>query len=459
MVNEFICTHLKDKRLYDPDFWIDRLDNPDEILMDEYEIKLFNHLLYKKMVESHLENYYYDFSNTKNEITANNFINEIEKVMPLDDLEKLIEEKLFFKDGEKIRPLNKDKLREFLSKFRDFKKGISEDIPISFGLVTDRSGLKSVPFRYPLGITPNYPFHDITRLTTLSPGEPILIYRRSFEVNWYFVQSSFYSGWINRKNLIEVSKKEFFYYNKSARTLILMESKVCTEELPTIGKFHFQMGDKLVLANEDETNRFYFEMNTLFPEGCYPIKIPLKNRLDNETYGIFPISSAKEVKTSFLDFNQRNLIKQAFKMVGERYGWGGSDYNKDCSRFIMDIFKCFGIYLPRDTKYQEIMTPAERTSFPQQTEERKIILDGLKTGDILFMKGHVMMYLGKFGNEYYVIHQGAGFKQKKSNGDFESFDIHGTFIMPLSAYTLGTRTTYLDSLSSAVKITQGLNKI
>jgi hypothetical protein len=69
------------------------------------------------------------------------------------------------------------------------------------------------------------------------------------------------------------------------------------------------------------------------------------------------------------------------------------------------------------------------------------------------------MYLGKFRNEYYVIHQGTSFKQKKSNEDFESFDIHGTFIMPLSTYTLNTSTTYLDSLSSAVKITQGLNKI
>jgi hypothetical protein len=378
--------------------------------------------------------------------------------MPMENLEKIIEENLYFKDGEKIRPLKKDKLKEFLSNFRDFKKGISGNIPISFGLITDRSRLKSLPFKSPLGITPNYPFHDITRLTTLSPGEPILIYRKSFKLNWYFVQSSFYSGWINTKNLIEVSKKEFFDFNKSPRTLMVMESKVCTEELPTVGKFHFQMGDKLVLANEDETNRFYLKMNTLFPEGCYPIKIPLKRRLADERYGIFPISSEKEVKTSFLDFTQRNLIKQAFKMVGERYGWGGSDYNRDCSRFIMDIFKCFGIYLPRDTKYQENMNPAERIFFHQQTGDRKIILDGLKTGGLLFMKGHVMMYLGKFGNEYYVIHQGAGFKKKKTNGDFESFDIHGTFIMPLSAYTLNTSTTYLDSLSSAIKITQGLKR-
>jgi hypothetical protein len=116
MVNEFICTHLKDKRLYDPNFWIDRLDNADKILMNEYEIKSFNHLLYKKMAESHLENYYYDFSNAKNEIAANDFINETEKVMPMENLEKIIEENLYFKDGEKIRPLKKDKLKEFLSK-------------------------------------------------------------------------------------------------------------------------------------------------------------------------------------------------------------------------------------------------------------------------------------------------------------------------------------------------------
>ena len=60
----------------------------------------------------------------------------------------------------------------------------------------------------------------------------------------------------------------------------------------------------------------------------------------------------------------------------------------------MDIFKTFGLYL-RESKYQRTMVFPSSFSFSSYISERKTILDKLLAVDLLFMKGHVIMYLGK----------------------------------------------------------------
>ncbi len=82
----------------------------------------------------------------------------------------------------------------------------------------------------------------------------------------------------------------------------------------------------------------------------------------------------------------------------------------------MDIFKTFGLYLPRDSKYQRTMVFPSNFSFSFYISERKTILDKLLAVDLLFMKGHVIMYLGKLKDKYYVIHQESDFRRKDENG-------------------------------------------
>ena len=38
------------------------------------------------------------------------------------------------------------------------------------------------------------------------------------------------------------------------------------------------------------------------------------------------------------------------------------------------------------------------------TTQRKEVLDGLKGGELLYTSGHVMLYLGCVGEEYYILH-------------------------------------------------------
>jgi len=76
-----------------------------------------------------------------------------------------------------------------------------------------------------------------------------------------------------------------------------------------------------------------------------------------------------------------NIIDLALDFLGVPYLWGGtSSYGFDCSGFVNRIYDLIGKWLPRDAGDQEEYL--ESVEFPEP-------------GDLLFMKGHVMMYLGE----------------------------------------------------------------
>ena len=55
-----------------------------------------------------------------------------------------------------------------------------------------------------------------------------------------------------------------------------------------------------------------------------------------------------------LPLTRANIIRQAFKFLGERYGWG-HDYNaRDCSGFVSEVYRSMGVQMPRNTSDQGV---------------------------------------------------------------------------------------------------------
>ena len=127
----------------------------------------------------------------------------------------------------------------------------------------------------------------------------------------------------------------------------------------------------------------------------------------------------------FLPYTAENILKLAFSMLGEVYGWGGSLDSRDCSMMVHDIFACFGICLPKDTTGPQSLTGMDifmdLTSYSK--EEKEQILTRLRPGAVLGFPGHVMIYLGKTGQDYYVISQTGHFYQKTDTG-FEKVTVN-----------------------------------
>ena len=160
------------------------------------------------------------------------------------------------------------------------------------------------------------------------------------------------------------------------------------------------MGTTLRKVSEAEydpsvTNRAIFHNVAVWlpvrdKDGCYTSTIALIPRRKGISEGYLPLTTA-------------NILKVAFTALGDAYGWGGMLAEPDCSLYIRNIYKCFGLEIPRNTTWQSAM-PAMKKDFTGLVEkDRQAMLDALPAGSILFFKGHEMLYLGEADGLHYVI--------------------------------------------------------
>src|SRR5690606_4113209 len=92
-----------------------------------------------------------------------------------------------------------------------------------------------------------------------------------------------------------------------------------------------------------------------------------------------------------------NLIRQAFKFLGERYGWGHRYNGRDCSGFVSEVMRSFGLVLPRNTGAQARSPALEGLAVEPGSphEERLRLLGSSQVGDLVYLPGHVMMVIGR----------------------------------------------------------------
>ena len=139
----------------------------------------------------------------------------------------------------------------------------------------------------------------------------------------------------------------------------------------------------------------------------YVVKLPARDKSGKFYQKNALISANRDVRVGYLPYTWTNVLTQAFKSLGDRYGWGGMMHAQDCSAFAREVYRCFGFELARDASRQAMM-PADVTQLSGMTaEEKKAVLDSLPAGAILILPGHEMIYLGEENGQYYVINDSS----------------------------------------------------
>ena len=408
--------HIQEKML-NYKFWTEGLDNSEEIIMTKNQIKDFNN----KNIEycSTL----IDLKSYKEEISSEELLKLIKSISTLDN-------KVFYgTDGKTFLQGSISNLEEKLNLGK-----IQEKNQVRYGLSIRRSSIRTFPTHEPAYKKPGDIQFDRFMETAIYPCEPVLVLWESKDEKWFFVQMYNYLGWVPKSDIAIGDKKDIIDYVDRDTFVVVTGHQIYLnvkgEEITC------DMGVVLPLTTDSNHQN----------SDKYTIEFPIK---ENGTLGFTKVDVFKnqEVTLGYLPYTRENIIKQAFKFLGEQYGWGGMNNARDCSAFIMDIYRTFGINLPRNTGDQGQRSYGETYDLSKYNniEGKKEALTRLDTPIPLYMSGHTMLYIGEYQGRHYIIHNFAGFYDIKSDGTKEYIDIMGVALTTLDI-NLSNGKTFLEAI-------------
>ena len=258
-----------------------------------------------------------------------------------------------------------------------------EELPaaseVRYALTLDRTNLKLLPEEEGWFESKDDTHYDQLQGTALDPCEPLAVLIDSKDKNFVFVESRAYAGWVKTSELAFIDKATWLKYVAPKNYLTVIASRKTVPH----GKAFYQMGGKVLLR-----------ANELQKDGSWAIYMPALDANGTIIEQGLNIPNDNGVVKGALACSENNLIRQAFRFLGEGYGWGGLEKNVDCSSFVQDVYRSVGIELPRDANRQEkVMTNS--ISLKNMTRAQRLeIIKKSKPGALLFSKNHVMMYLG-----------------------------------------------------------------
>ena len=261
---------------------------------------------------------------------------------------------------------------------------------IRYALTIDRADIKLLPEADGWFESADDTHYDQLQATVIDPSEPVIVLIESKDKQFVFIESRTYAGWVKPSALAFTDRATWLKYADSQNYLTVIASR---KTIPS-GKAVYQMGGRVLLRAAE-----------LQKDGSWAINVPAVDANGTIIEQGYNIPNDKGVVKGALACSENNLIRQAFRFLGEDYGWGGLEKNVDCSSFVQDVYRSVGIELPRDTSRQEKAMARSISLKSMNREQRLDILKKSKPGSLLFAPGHVMMYLGMDANgEPLVIH-------------------------------------------------------
>lgn len=343
---------------------------------------------------------------------------------------------LFDERGQKVSAARLDEIDANVA-----LNAVSEAQPIRYGMVVQRANLRTFPSA--LRVFSSADDTDIDRFqeSALFPGAPVAIVHTSADGRWYFVVSQLYSAWIEKRFVAEGAAQAIFEYATKSPYLVVTGASVrtvFTHERPELSELQLEMGARIPLMMSWPADQL---VNGQHPYASYVVELPWRDRNGALQFGPALLPRTADVAEDYLPLNRANIVKQSFKFLGERYGWGHSYNARDCSGFVSEVYRSFGAQLPRNTRDQAMSPVFERITFDadDSNDERLRIVRDLQIGDLVYIPGHVMMVIGHENGVPYVIHDTTGISYRDTDGEVRRVTLNGVSVTPLTPLLGGDR--------------------
>jgi cell wall-associated NlpC family hydrolase len=420
-----------------PDYWVERARNTSRVVLNESAIATQNARLQS------IDPTFHDLQKIPAQLEAA----QLRKWIT--DLSIRPTSALFNERGEPIATTQLDQVEANLA-----LDTIRTSQPTRYGLVVQRANLRTFPTA--LRVFRSDDDADIDRFqeSALFPGTPVVIAHTSRDGEWYFVVSQLYAAWVEKQYVAEGTAQAVFQYTQKSPYLIVTGATartVFTRERPELSELQLEMGTRVPLIADWPKDRL---VNGQHPYTSYVVELPWRDRNGALAFSAALIPKTQDVASNYLTLNRANLLQQSFKFLGERYGWGHSYNARDCSGFVSEVYRSFGLQMPRNTRDQGTSPALERIEFDENDtyDERLTVIRTLQIGDLLYIPGHVMMVIGHENGTPYVIHDTTGISYRDGDGDGEirRVSLNGVSVTPLTPLLLTEDRSLIEQIYSIV---------
>jgi cell wall-associated NlpC family hydrolase len=419
-----------------PSFWVSRLAEPDRPILDRAAIELRNAKLL------HADPSMHDLR----ALPAN--LSRAQVAGWIEGLAQPPSRTLYDAAGQAVAPATIDAV--IANRDLDAIPGTQ---PTRFGLVVARADLRAFPTALRVFSEPGDTDIDRFQESALFPGTPVVPLHESRDGHWLFVLSPRYAAWIPKDRVaIGNAGQVFGYVDRKAYRIVTgaTVATTYTPEQPALSRLQLDMGLRLPLRPDTPGDE---DVNGQHPYTAHVIELPLRRADGTLAFAPALLPANADSSADYLPLTRANLIRQSFKFLGERYGWGHSYDARDCSGFVSEVYRSMGVQLPRNTRDQAVSPALDKRRFGEGDDHtaRLAAARTLEVGDLVYIPGHVMMVIGHVDGEPWVIHDTTGISYFDADGRLARERLNAVSVTPLLPLQSGPEHTYIDRMTSIVR--------
>ncbi|KIX14814.1 SH3 domain-containing C40 family peptidase [Dethiosulfatarculus sandiegensis] len=233
---------------------------------------------------------------------------------------------------------------------------------------------------------------DSLQQSLLHPGMPVFVHHISKDGAWLMVQTPIAWGWLPVNRVARLNRTQASRWQS--------------------GPFTAFTNDNVTL--KDKAGRFVFKagIGCLLPVADGPDRV-LAVRADSELRAVLveAVFDRDFTANHPMGLSSKNLAVIVNRLLGSPYGWGGRYGNRDCSATLQDLFRTFGLWLPRNSTDQAATGRVfSLDGMPDNKKEALLLEQGLPGLTLVHLPGHIMLFLGRDGNEPMVFHNTWGLR-------------------------------------------------
>ena len=336
-----ICSAATSMQITDsratPEYWLERVKNGNEVLLTSRQISKLNSQILAK------DKYAADLSKYPSVVSA-----------------------------DKVKSM----LKEVWSQDERFHALVKGNVNVKYAVTTQRANIRLLPQSWD-----GEDKYDDLQGTAIDPAEAVAVLLDSEDKNFVFVQSRYYMGWLDKSKIAFTDRETWSNYINPKDFLVVTANK---KNIDVDGNnILFQMGAVIPIVDADKY------------DDIWVMRLPTNVNGQLKEVKVNIAMNDNDINKGFLTCTSDNFIRQAFKFLGNVYGWGGLYDSVDGSAFIQDIYHSMGINIPRDSSRQEYCMPLFANLDDINASDYLKVTQSAPTGSIFLKNRQAMLKLGQ----------------------------------------------------------------